>query len=156
MLRNKPFSSLVLLPFYLGILLSDAFTVREIGCSRRNKYPILLAVKISTPSPDEAASMGIREWPQQVKSNIWSESGSDLTRYVLDGKGYLTYDKETRIEVGPGSLVEVDSEPSQLVWEITSNEMIILTPGYEEGGKLLAVAATLVVLAGALIFGLGA
>jgi quercetin dioxygenase-like cupin family protein len=74
-------------------------------------------------------------------------------RYVLDGKGTVTIDDDQQQNVGPGSLVEV-SGPAALVWE-TSSEMLVLTPGFEEGGKLIAVALVLVVLCGSLIAGVG-
>jgi hypothetical protein len=74
-------------------------------------------------------------------------------RYVLDGKGTVTIDDDQQQNVSPGSLVEV-SGPAALVWE-TSSEMLVLTPGFEEGGKLIAVALVLVVLCGSLIAGVG-
>jgi hypothetical protein len=55
--------------------------------------------------------------------------------------------------VGPGALLEV-SGPASLVWEAKS-EMIVLTPGFEEGGKLIGVALALVVMCGALVAGVG-
>lgn len=115
------------------------------------------ATKVSTPSPDEAAAIGIREWPQQTKSGTWQERGRNLIRYVLDGEGFLSYD-DKRTKVGPGTLVEVDNEDeeeSELIWECTTPSMIILTPGYEEGGKLLAVGLALAVLSIALVAGVG-
>jgi quercetin dioxygenase-like cupin family protein len=74
-------------------------------------------------------------------------------RYVLDGKGTVTINDDQRKNVGPGSLLEV-SGPASLVWE-ASSEMIVLTPGFEEGGKLIGVALALVVMCGALIAGVG-
>mmetsp|Transcript_19977 Transcript_19977/g.40478 ORF Transcript_19977/g.40478 Transcript_19977/m.40478 type:complete len:188 (-) Transcript_19977:111-674(-) len=126
-------------------------------------------VDVTFPTPDEAAAMGARDWPQQVKSGSWTETfgpGQEATRYVLEGSGSLevkTFDDEGSMEsgvvskskVGPGTLVEVSGR-ADLVWQIDGQgEMIILTPGYEEGGLLLGVAAVLVVLCGALIAGVG-
>jgi hypothetical protein len=123
------------------------------------------SVDISTPSPEEAANLGVRDWPQQLKKGAWTEQvggGQTVVRYVLDGTGIVETttsdetgtDKKQRTSVGPGSLMEVAGEAS-LSWEASSGEMIILTPGYEEGGKLLGVAVAMVVLCGALVAGVG-
>eukprot|EP00525_Craspedostauros_australis_P007288 CAMPEP_0198124484 /NCGR_PEP_ID=MMETSP1442-20131203/39989_1 /TAXON_ID= /ORGANISM="Craspedostauros australis, Strain CCMP3328" /LENGTH=140 /DNA_ID=CAMNT_0043783883 /DNA_START=138 /DNA_END=560 /DNA_ORIENTATION=- len=115
----------------------------------------LHACRITQPSPDDAADMGMREWPQQVQSGTWQESCADgdvLTRYVLDGTGTLRVDGEAAQTVAPGTLVEV-TDAAQLVWEASSDEMILLTPSFEEGGKLIFVALGLLVLSVALIVG---
>ncbi|KAL7539148.1 hypothetical protein ACHAXR_010700 [Thalassiosira sp. AJA248-18] len=126
-------------------------------------------VEITFPTPDEAASMGIRDWPQQFHSTSWTDTvpeGSIVTRYVLDGKGRVTIDyyDDVRGEVRrmknqrvyPGTLVEVDGEAS-LFWEVDSeNEgMIVLTPSYEEGGKLVLVGGFLLVFCAGLLLGSG-
>lgn len=123
-------------------------------------------VRVTTPSPDIAAGMGIREWPQQFKSGSWKEevsSSSDTTlvRYVLEGTGTVDISSTSEGEnksykVRPGTLLEV-SGPATLSWTTTTKdgEMIILTPNYEEGGTFLGVVAALVVLCGALIAGVG-
>mmetsp|Transcript_6111 Transcript_6111/g.17180 ORF Transcript_6111/g.17180 Transcript_6111/m.17180 type:complete len:193 (-) Transcript_6111:363-941(-) len=123
---------------------------------------------IRFPTQDEAVELGIREWPQQLKTGTWEEPvplGQQVVRYVLEGSGsvqiesYNDDDEEgtecssssvTTARVGPGTLVEVPGQ-SLLSWDFGSDEAIILTPSYEEGGKLLATAAILVVLCGALI-----
>lgn len=58
--------------------------------------------------------------------------------------------------VYPGTLVEVDGEAS-LFWEVDSeNEgMIVLTPSYEEGGKLVLVGGFLLVFCAGLLLGSG-
>ena len=120
------------------------------------------------PTPDDAASMGIRDWPQQFHSSTWSESvaeGQIATRYVLDGKGRVSIDyfdpytgneANKKARVYPGTLVEVDGEAT-LVWEVDNAKegMIVLTPNFEEGGKLALVAGFLVVLVAGLVAGLG-
>jgi len=125
-------------------------------------------VEITFPTPEEAASIGIRDWPQQFHSKTWSDrvsEGDIATRYVLDGKGRLTidyYDDNNvmqRIDsqrVYPGTLVEVDGE-ANLLWEVDSDKqgMIILTPNYEEGGKLLIVGGILAVFCAGLLIGSG-
>lgn len=126
------------------------------------KTELAASVDISSPSPDEAANMGIRDWPQQLKTGTWEEQAGDgqtIVRYVLDGKGVveISTDDQTgtkRTSVGPGSLVEVTGEAS-LSWKASSGEMIVLTPGFEEGGKLIGVAVAMIVLCGALVAGLG-
>lgn len=56
--------------------------------------------------------------------------------------------------VYPGTLIEVDGE-AQLFWEVddTKEGIIVLTPSYEEGGKLLLVAGAMVVFCAGLIAG---
>ena len=58
--------------------------------------------------------------------------------------------------VYPGTLVEVDGE-AKLLWEVDdANEgMIVLTPSYEEGGKLLLVGGFLLVFCAGLLVGAG-
>jgi hypothetical protein len=78
---------------------------------------------------------------------------------VLDGTGTVEIvtnnDSITKSStIGPGALIEVTGE-AKLSWESSSSEMILLTPGFEEGGKLLGVAALMVIVCGALIAGVG-
>ena len=117
-------------------------------------------IQISTPTSAEAASLGVREWPQQLKSGDWTEEateGSTLTRYILDGNGVVTISsaegKSQQSIVKPGTLVEVTGKAS-LQWS-TPEEIIVLTPGYEESGLLIAVALSLFVLTIGLISGVG-
>jgi hypothetical protein len=130
------------------------------GSVNRIRHLSMAQVSITLPSPDEAASMGVRDWPQQSKKGFWTETASEgqtLVRYVLDGTGYVKIDadetsKQTT-QLAPGTLIEITGEAT-LSWN-TPGEMIILTPGFEEGGKLLGVAAALIVVCGALIAGFG-
>ena len=114
--------------------------------------------------------MGIRDWPQQFHDKTWVDTvpeGSIATRYVLDGKGRITIDytdntntgelkRLTNQRVYPGTLIEVDGE-ANLTWEVDSKDegMIVLTPSYEEGGKLLVVGGFLVVFCAGLVIGGG-
>ena len=124
-------------------------------------------VEITFPSQDDAVAMGIRDWPQQFHSKSWSESVAEgllVSRYVLSGKGRITVDyyddndDKQRISgrrVYAGTLVEVDGE-ANIYWEVESDDgMIVLTPGYEEGGKLLLVGGVLAVFCAGLIIGSG-
>ena len=109
-------------------------------------------IKITNPSQDEAADMGIRDWPGQLKKGTWEENsgnGQTLVRYVLDGTGSLEIESigdssKSSKKLSPGTLVEVTGE-SVLSWQ-ADEEMLLLTPGFEEGGKFLAVLAGLVAL----------
>lgn len=110
--------------------------------------------------------MGVRDWPQQYHSTTWTDDvpeGGIATRYVLEGRGRVTidyYDDDNvrrRVDgrrVYPGTLVEVDGEAS-LLWEVDDQDggMVILTPGYEEGGTLALVGAFFVVFCAGLIVG---
>jgi len=123
-------------------------------------------VQITFPTPEEAASMGIRDWPQQFHGKDWDESipeGQIATRYVLSGKGRVTIDyydddnvnrKRANQRVYPGTLIEVDGE-AKLFWEVDNAKdgIIVLTPSYEEGGKLLLVAGAMVIFCAGLIAG---
>ena len=63
--------------------------------------------------------------------------------------------KRKNERVYPGTLIEVDGE-ANLFWEVDDNGkegIIVLTPSYEEGGKLLLVAGALVVFCAGLIAG---
>jgi len=62
--------------------------------------------------------------------------------------------KRKKERVYPGTLIEVDGE-ANLFWEVDDvrEGIIVLTPSYEEGGKLLLVAGALVVFCAGLIAG---
>jgi hypothetical protein len=80
-----------------------------------------------------------------------------LTRYILEGKGSVrvkSSSSSSDIPVRPGTLVRITNE-DVISWTVSTRDMIILTPGYEEGGKLAAVAAVLVALLGAIVIGSG-
>lgn len=118
-------------------------------------------VVISNPSPDNAAEMGIREWPQQTRSGSWQETvqqDATVVRYILEGTGTLcikTLEREKQNKIGPGTLIEASGQ-CDLIWDVKENqEMIVLTPGYEEGGKLAVVAIGLIALCIALVVGIG-
>jgi hypothetical protein len=130
------------------------------------------AVEISFPTPAMATKLGIRDWPQQFHSSDWTESiieGGIATRYILDGYGRLsiTYYNNNdpggqtqtmnNVRVYPGTLIEVNGE-AILQWTVDDDDakgggMIVLTPTYEEGGKLAFVGAALMVFCAGLIIG---
>lgn len=73
------------------------------------------SVDISQPSPDQAAEMGVRDWPQQLKKGKWSEQvpeGQTKIRYILDGTGSLSVNGGGTINVGPGTLIEISGDAS--------------------------------------------
>ncbi|KAL3794031.1 hypothetical protein HJC23_008919 [Cyclotella cryptica] len=123
-------------------------------------------VEITFPTPDEAASMGIRDWPQTFHATSWTESVSEgqiATRYVLSGTGRVNIDyfddnarqSQRKEGISPGTLVEVDGEAT-LNWEVDGDDgMIILTPGFEEQGKLALVLGCFVVFCAWLLAGSG-
>ena len=125
------------------------------------------AVEITFPTPEEAASMGIRDWPQKFYSSDYTESvneGQIATRYVLDGKGRVTIDyyddnnldtrQRLKQRVYPGTLIEVDGEAT-LYWEVDDEKegIIVLTPNYEDGKLLGLVAGAMVIFCAGLIVG---
>lgn len=124
------------------------------------KSLLMADVSVTSPSPDDAAAMGIREWPQQLKKGSWEEKsneGQTLVRYVLDGTGVLEIETDdlpkTTNKLSSGTLVEVSGE-SSLSWR-ADDEMIILTPGFEEGGKFIGVILVMLLTFGALLAGGG-
>ena len=117
-------------------------------------------LNISNPSPEEAANMGCRDWPQKTKSRgVFVETckeNQSLTRYVLDGTGTLDVPgKVSSQKLNPGTLIEIQGGPIEVSWNVKSEEMIILTPGYEETGSFLAVLVTMIAICGTLIVTLG-
>lgn len=77
-----------------------------------------------------------------------------VTLYTNDGfTPKVEIPEEYRVV--PGNLVEVMG-PCQLEWQTDENaEMVVLTPGYEQGSMLAAVGAIFIVICGALIAGVG-
>jgi hypothetical protein len=128
-------------------------------------FKLYYSTKISNPSQDEAEILGIREWPQQSKTKDWSEKTTDnqpLIRYILKGSGSLTIQdnengsdgtvKQTRFSTG--NLIEVDG-PCSLNWMIDDDcdGVILLTPGFEQGGLFIGAIVAMVVMFGVLISG---
>ena len=133
----------------------------------RSRVPLLMSsfehadlIRFTTPSPSEAESLGIREWPQQARSKGSFEEGvqegQTLVRYVLDGEANVIVvktkntPKEERSSMRPGSLLEVRGE-AKLRWQVESEEVILLTPGFEQIGLFAGVVIGLVMVMGALI-----
>ena len=133
----------------------------------------MVDISITNPSPDDAADMGIRDWPQQVKKGYWEERCTEgeppLVRYVLDGTGTLdistsSYDttsmKKTSQILSPGTLIEIsnvdEGESVNLLWQANEGEdMIILTPGFEQGGIFIGAIVAMILTFVALIAGVG-
>lgn len=102
---------------------------------------------------------------QQVRTGSWFETlskGETVTRYILEGEGFVTVTAmavDKKKKVGPGTLVEAKG-PVELRWKVFDagndggkgkGEMIVLTPGYEEGASLAIVAVAFVVLCAVLV-----
>ena len=114
------------------------------------------AVEITFSTPEAAASMGIRDWPQQFRSSSWTDSveeGGIATRYILEGRGRVTVDyyddagelgRVNNRRVYPGTLVEVDGE-ANLLWEVDD----------ENEGKLVVVGGFLLMFCAGLLIGSG-
>mmetsp|Transcript_41635 Transcript_41635/g.81616 ORF Transcript_41635/g.81616 Transcript_41635/m.81616 type:complete len:180 (+) Transcript_41635:67-606(+) len=116
----------------------------------------------TVPTQEESVGRGIREWPQQTKSQkSWEDTvidGETLTRYILEGSGTLTVVGDSTFitkkkKFDAGLLVEITG-PATVSWaRVGDGDVVILTPGYEQGGLLVAAALTLVALIGALVAG---
>ena len=114
-------------------------------------------IRTSVPSQAKCEELGIREWPQQSKQGSWSENvppENSLFRYVLEGSGSLELEDQAP-SVTPGTLVEIQegSPELRLDWKSDTEEMILLTPGFEQGGVFLGVIAGILVLFGVLLSG---
>mmetsp|Transcript_5116 Transcript_5116/g.6607 ORF Transcript_5116/g.6607 Transcript_5116/m.6607 type:complete len:181 (+) Transcript_5116:58-600(+) len=179
-MNKQRFASII---YYVVIatLLSktSGFTVTH---SRLNSFIIMIepsssktqinavSTSLTVPSQEESVKLGIREWPQQTKSQqSWDENVKEndtLTRYILQGEGDLTIittsvnkevEKPEKSKFKPGLLIEVNG-PATLQWvkAMRSDEdVIILTPGYEQGGLLIGFLFGSIILCGALIAGVG-
>ena len=117
----------------------------------RQRNSCLYTFSVEQPEPDKAANMGIREWPQQVKTSSYQETiddGKEVTRYILEGQGSVEFEsegtKKKTTKVSPGTLVTATG-PALLKWTV-KEELIVLTPGYEQGGLFVGAAAVLVAL----------
>ena len=139
-------------------------------------------VEISTPSQSKCETLGIREWPQQSKKGSWTErtttsdnnnndddddadSSSSLVRYVLEGTGTLKINdnrnkskddnKDNKIIIKPGMLVEIGGNNVELEWTCDDDcqEMIFLTPNFEEGNIFIGVIGGIILLFGLLLSG---
>jgi hypothetical protein len=120
------------------------------------------SISTSTPSQSESEALGIREWPQQAKKRgTFSEScgdGQTLVRYILEGTATVNVQTTTAENVSQsaklsvGTLMEVQG-PCQVDWDVTSEELILLTPGFEQGGSFAAVLGLLVLVCGVLLSG---
>lgn len=113
-------------------------------------------VSVTNPSPENAADMGIRDWPQQLKEGNWNEEAKDgqtLVRYILDGTGVLNTEASDlgtkSYKLTPGTLVEITGQTS-LNWK-ANDQLIVLTPGFEEGGKFIGVLVIVLLTFGALL-----
>lgn len=118
-------------------------------------------IRFTTPSQSEADSLGIREWPQQAKSKGTFEElvqeGQTLVRYILDGEARVIVvkkknnaQKQEIFAMRPGCLLEVRGE-AKLSWQVESEEVILLTPGFEQLGLFAGVVIGLIMVTGALI-----
>ena len=113
----------------------------------------------TNPTQEQSVELGIREWPQQTKTQSnWEEEvkdGETSIRYILQGSGDLTIDGEKPKNFSTGMLIEING-PASLSWtKKGKDDVIILTPGYEQGGLLAGAALTLITLCGVLIAGVG-
>ena len=161
------YKSALLLLFALPVVV-EGFTVVPQGRTVRSLLTPLHESMVEVKRPDEAEWVrvrGAREWPQQVKQGKWSEtvdSGKLVARYILDGRGSVAVTLYTNDgasknkepvyhELVPGSFLEAMG-PATLEWE-ADDQILLLTPGYEQGSLFAAVAALFVVLCGALITG---
>lgn len=127
------------------------------------------SIEIRTPSQEEAVNMGIRDWPQQVKfqGTSWSETipaEQTVIRYILDGSVDMVTTTMTttatesqsfhgrRRRLEPGNYIEITG-PITVQWTCITKEVIVLTPGFEEGGLFLGVVGVVILLFVTLILG---
>ncbi|KAL3943773.1 MAG: hypothetical protein SGBAC_002145 [Bacillariaceae sp.] len=123
------------------------------GCKTMLK---MAGVSVTNPSPRDAADMGIRDWPQQLKEGTWNEKAKErqtMVRYILDGAGVLDTEADDlgqkSYKLKPGTLVEITG-PASLNWK-ANDQLIVLTPGFEEGGKFIGVLVVMLFTFGALL-----
>jgi hypothetical protein len=157
---------MIALHFIMILLAASSFAPVPMNSQFRPHLPFFMAtnenadlIRFTMPSQSEAESLGIREWPQQARSKgsfeEVSREGQTLVRYVLDGEAKVTVAKENIPQketflMRPGSLLEVRGE-AKLTWQVVSEEIILLTPGFEQLGLFAGVILGLVMVMGALI-----
>ena len=86
--------------------------------------------------------MGLRDWPQQLhREPFTDECNGGTRRYVLEGSGTVSSGEGDSAAVGPNALITVD-ESCTLTWAFGDGveEIVLLTPEYQ-GPPLFAVAA---------------
>lgn len=111
--------------------------------------------EFSFPSQERCVELGIRDWPQTTKSGeSWSEEvqdGQNLTRYILQGSGTVSVNSVNK-KFNVGLLLEVEG-PASLEWkrDDSSDSVIILTPGFENGALFAGALVGFVALCGALV-----
>ena len=122
--------------------------------TQRRTTNLFASPKYSMPSQQESEQLGIREWPQQTKSSTWEDQASEgqtLVRYILQGSGTLYVDGSSSKRFNTGILVEVDG-PVTLKWEKDDGEdVILLTPGFENAGLFAGALVGFVAMVGALL-----
>lgn len=112
--------------------------------------------KFTMPSQEECVQLGIREWPQQTKSSLsWREEikqGQTLVRYILQGSGTVSVvDGNFSRKFYAGTLLEVEG-PETLMWERNEGEdVIVLTPGFENGALFAGAIVGFVTMVFALL-----
>eukprot|EP00956_Cyclotella_meneghiniana_P011955 scaffold16861_cov76-Cyclotella_meneghiniana.AAC.1 len=129
--------ALAFIPIGTSIIHNPSSSTHHVCFS--SKATINPIVEITFPTPDEAASMGVRDWPQTYHKSSWDEvvsEGQIATRYVLDGKGRVDvnyYDNNGREasrtdRIYPGTLVEVNGE-ARLSWTVDGNDGLLAGSG---------------------------
>eukprot|EP00277_Geminigera_cryophila_P014210 CAMPEP_0179455352 /NCGR_PEP_ID=MMETSP0799-20121207/39336_1 /TAXON_ID=46947 /ORGANISM="Geminigera cryophila, Strain CCMP2564" /LENGTH=163 /DNA_ID=CAMNT_0021254385 /DNA_START=179 /DNA_END=670 /DNA_ORIENTATION=- len=115
------------------------------------------SIKVSYPTPNEGAIMGIREWPGYLKKTADFEEQVDVgtTRYIIEGQGICTADGED-VKLEAGTLIEC-TKPTTLNWKISdaggkwpikgnpkNYPLIILTPEVQDQKVLLVAGAAFI------------
>lgn len=140
-----------------GFTVQNSNVATLTGMNKINRNPLVIlhaTPKYTMPSQEESVDLGIREWPQQTKSSSWDEEakeGQTLVRYVLQGSGSVTVNGQAAKKFMTGMLMEVDG-PASLQWNKDDGEdVILLTPGFENGGLFAGALIGFVAMVGALV-----
>ncbi|KAJ1457583.1 hypothetical protein M885DRAFT_515190 [Pelagophyceae sp. CCMP2097] len=119
---------------------------------------LLNSIRVSNLSPQVAMEKGVRDWPFTTRGpGVFEEMvEAGTVRYVLEGEATVEYSvfaggnsADAPLAVSPGSLVEVDKE-CNLRWT-AAQDLVVLTPTFEQGGLYFAGLAAVVVVFGALV-----
>ena len=117
--------------------------------ARRDLSMSAAGMELSQPSQAESEAMGLRDWPSTVvQGSLTDQCNDGAQRYILEGSGQVSRDGET-IDVKVGNLLTVRGD-GDLLWEASSDEMVLLTPEYK-GPPLLPIAGGIFLAFGVLV-----
>jgi hypothetical protein len=103
------------------VAVKPTFTSTSSTSTYRSSTSLYSSSSFTNPTQEESVNLGIREWPQQTKSqSTWEEEvkdGETLIRYILQGSGDLIIDGNTNRpnKFNTGLLIEVSASTVDVI-----------------------------------------